>query len=90
MQEGWFNGKVWICALVLITAQSIHVLAQAHKPGAHVDSRDPADRPQLVVQLGHLDEVNSVAFSPDGRLILTGSRDKTARLWETSTGREIR
>src|SRR5258707_15796917 len=28
----------------------------------------------------------SVAFSPDGMKILTGSADKTARLWETATG----
>ena len=26
--------------------------------------------------------VNSVAFSPDGKEILTGSQDRTARLWD--------
>ena len=31
----------------------------------------------------------SVAFSPDGQLALTGSRDKTARLWEVATRREL-
>jgi WD40 repeat protein len=29
--------------------------------------------------------VQSVAFSPDGQLVLTGSVDKTARLWECRT-----
>ena len=30
---------------------------------------------------GHVDNISSVAFSPNGENILTGSWDKTSRLW---------
>ncbi len=35
------------------------------------------------------DAVSAVKFSPDGRQVLTGSADKTARLWNVATGKEI-
>jgi WD40 repeat protein len=33
--------------------------------------------------------VLGAAFSPDGRRIVTVSKDKTARLWEAETGKPI-
>ena len=35
---------------------------------------------------GHTEYVRSVAFSPDGRQLATGSDDLTARVWDLSTG----
>lgn len=36
---------------------------------------------------GHGDVINVFAMTPDGRFAVTGSKDKTARVWDATTGR---
>ena len=38
---------------------------------------------------GHTDEVTSVAFSPDGKQIVSGSWDETVRRWDAATGQQL-
>src|SRR5262245_5700194 len=38
---------------------------------------------------GHTFNVNSVAFSPDGKTLASGSIDETIKLWEVATGKEL-
>jgi WD40 repeat protein len=45
---------------------------------------------ETVIQRGHELAVVAVAASPDSNYVVTGSRDKSAKLWELSTGREVR
>jgi WD40 repeat protein len=42
---------------------------------------------RLVRVLRHEAEIHSLAFSPNGRTLVTGSEDKTARVWEVATGK---
>ncbi len=55
-------------------------LKQLHKRGQH----------RIIRTLtGHSNKVTSVAFSPDGRILASGSDDHTIKLWDLQTGLQI-
>jgi WD40 repeat protein len=65
--------------------------AQPQKRAAPIKPNDRLlpSQTQSGIQVAHDDWVLSVAFSPDGTRLATGSRDSTARLWDLTTGREL-
>jgi WD40 repeat protein len=48
-------------------------------------------KPQLLRELqGHSDYIDSLAFSPDGSQLISGSYDKTVRLWNVTNGKLLK
>jgi hypothetical protein len=45
---------------------------------------------ELRTMTGHTSAVTGVAYSPDGKFVLSGSDDKTLKLWNVADGKEVR
>lgn len=57
---------------------------------ATIASETGAYPTEVVPIIRHANELTAVAFSPDGTLVITGSSDDTAKLWDVATGRLVR
>lgn len=73
---------------------SVMLAAEAVRT-SHTSQAEEALRAALLeshlraVMREHRNSIKQIAFSPDGKWIVTASVDSTARVWEASTGRSI-
>ncbi len=44
---------------------------------------------ELLTLKGHTSNVTCLAYSPDGKQLVTGSSDNTAKVWDSQSGREL-
>ena len=72
-----------LCSILSVAIISLVLLAS----GSLFAQDEPLE---LTLQLAHSSEVSSVTFSPNGQYVLSGSGDKTLKLWEVASGRLIR
>ena len=84
IQRAWLNYTKGMLSYIGLMAVGIFLFLL---PGS---SRAQTENLLIRTFTGHSDVVRSVAFSPDGEYALSGSWDKTLKLWDVNTGREIR
>jgi WD40 repeat protein len=64
--------------------------ADPPRPDAHGDPLPPGAVARLgTTRLRHADSLTHVVYSPDGKLLATLSRDRTLRVWDAATGRQV-
>jgi WD40 repeat protein len=56
----------------------------------HASSTAAGQKPTLVVQAGHSNIIGYLAFSPDGQLLASSAEDRSIKIWDVKTGRELR
>jgi WD40 repeat protein/serine/threonine protein kinase len=57
--------------------------------GAKVSIWEAKSAQELATLRGHEETVRSVSFSPDSKLVLTTSSDRTARVWDAASGEAV-
>ena len=64
-------------------------LATVNRDERTIDLWDPRTGTAVGILHGHEGPVNTLAYSPDGKGLASGSTDKTIRLWDLAAGREV-
>jgi WD40 repeat protein len=84
VMTGSFVHKIWSAVGVLILLLRAPLMAPAQMT-------EPPKNPILRVNAGmHTDVVQRIATDADNRYLVTGSNDKTVKVWELATGRLIK
>jgi WD40 repeat protein len=68
--------------VITLATQVVFSTVLAQQPQQH--------RAALVTQTGHVNWIAAVTYSLDGRTLASGSEDHTVKLWDASTGTELR
>ena len=62
--------------------------ADYRNPKRTIFGSDETIHPHLTLD-GHRDHIGALSFSPDGKTLASGGKDKTIRLWDVETGNSL-
>src|SRR5207247_1176118 len=77
----------WVFIIAALAA--MFRFAATESSTAHTPTTLPVEPPELVLQTGHSEKINSIAFSPDDRLLASGSSDYSVALLGLASGHEF-
>ena len=61
------------------------------RPAQFAAAKPPADAPLPMLDTGgHMALIKGIAFTPDGRQLVSASDDKTIRVWDLASGKTVR
>lgn len=72
----------------LASLLAVHAYRTSRTDEARASVLQAADLGLTSLLTGHLDDVDALAFGPDGRTLISGSGDGTARTWDIASGRQ--
>jgi len=84
-------GYAEIRSLAITPDDRLLIVSTSHfgVPASAVIIVDPTTGTHLSVLKGHAWDMNSVAVTPDGQKIISGSEDSKIKIWDTHTGEEL-
>lgn len=77
-------GIITLASLLLSSGYASNQAPDKKQPGS-----DPPPDPKVATMKGHTSFVRSVAFSPDGKLLASGSIDGTIKIWRVGIWKEL-
>ncbi|MFE6187678.1 trypsin-like peptidase domain-containing protein [Streptomyces sp. NPDC056465] len=72
----------------LASLLAVHAYRTSRTDEARASLLQAADLGLTSLLTGHLDDVDALAFGPDGRTLISGSGDGAARTWDIASGRQ--
>jgi WD40 repeat protein len=86
-----FTGHRGNVNAVAFSEDGVQLFAAGGQPGLSGEVRqwNVAEGKLVRVLEGHKDAIYSVALSPDGKILATGSYDQKIKLWDVETGKEL-